>query len=586
MTKAKPEAASDRPPVEAYHTLDMISEPVLITDNDLVIIFANSAAMEMFAGAEETLKGMLPHFSAGSLIGTCIDDFHETPSHQRNLLKGLKGSYQAAIRLPGFAWDITTKRTPDGLGFVAEFQDKSAETQIEDETKKLLQGITDMAEAHNAGLVRERIKTDDFQLPYIVSAGEQVNKMVEDHLAAILEGISVFERFSEGDFSANMPPLPGEKAALNQAIDRTRDNFTNINSEIKRLSDAIVEGNLEVRGNTDNFKGAFREIIESFESAFVGLNSAFSEISAQVGQVSQTVGQMSAASQELASNSQIASTSVDDVSASAEETDVQVQANADAARTAEILVTQNADVAAEGKSKIDEMVTAMEGINASSQDIAKIIKVIDEIAFQTNLLALNAAVEAARAGQHGRGFAVVAQEVRNLAGRSAKAARETSDLIEGANGRVASGVRLATETSESFEKIAVNIAEVKELVETINRASEEQSRGVAQINSAIGEVARTALATSQQADELAATSAEMTAATESMSREISRYKLRPVTPSSADFGMVDGMENLPPEMLAKLKAMMGAKLGGGAGGVAAQPPGGDTDHDERGFLDF
>ncbi|MEC8294961.1 MAG: methyl-accepting chemotaxis protein [Pseudomonadota bacterium] len=587
MTKAKTDKTPEAKGADAFQLLDMISEPVLMTDADLVINYANPAAQKMFAGAEATLQGMLPSFSADNLIGSCIDDFHKNPSHQRSMLKGLRGTYQAAIRLPGFAWDIAVTAAADGQSYVAEFQDKSAEVLLETETKRLLERITEMADAHGAGHVKEFIQTDDFELPNIAAAGVQVNKMVKDHIDAILEGISVFETFSEGDLTANMPQLPGDKAALNHAIDRTRDNFMNVNGEIKRLSNAIMEGKLDVQADTGKFKGAFREVVETFESAFGSLNGAFNELSAQVGQVTQTVGQMSSASQELATNSQIASSSVDEVSASAEETDVQVKANADAAKNAEILVTANAEVAAEGKGKIDDMVTAMEGINASSQDIAKIIKVIDEIAFQTNLLALNAAVEAARAGQHGRGFAVVAQEVRNLAGRSAKAARETSDLIEASTSRVAAGVRLATETSESFEKIATNIGEVRELVETINRASEEQSRGVAQINTAIGEVARTALATSQQADELAATSAEMTAATESMSREISRFQLRPASPSPADFGMVDGMENLPPEMLAKLKAMMGAKVGGApATPAASQSAAQGGDHDERGFLNF
>jgi methyl-accepting chemotaxis protein len=586
MTKAKTEKTPADQGADAFQLLDMISEPVLITDADLVITYANIAAKKMFAGAEATLKGMLPAFSSAKLIGSCIDDFHRDPSHQRGMLKGLRGTYKAAIRLPGFAWDIAVTAAADGESFIAEFQDKSAQVQIEHETRCLLDRITHMAESHAAGHVKETIQTDDFKLDYIASAGEKVNGMVQDHIDAILNGIAVFEAFSEGDFSANIPKLPGDKAKLNRAIDRTRENFMNVNDEVKRLSGAIMSGKLDVEADTGKFKGDFRQIVESFEAAFGSLNGAFSELSAQVGQVTQTVGQMSAASQELATNSQIASSSVDEVSSSAEETDVQVKANADAAKNAEILVTANAEVAAEGKGKIDEMVTAMEGINASSQDIAKIIKVIDEIAFQTNLLALNAAVEAARAGQHGRGFAVVAQEVRNLAGRSAKAARETSDLIEGANSRVASGVRLASETSESFEKIAENIAEVKDLVETINRASEEQSRGVAQSNNAIGEVARTALATSQQADELAATSAEMTAATESMSREISRFQLRPVTTSPADFGMVDGMANLPPEMLAKLKAMMGAQTSQPAPKPAASHTAVGGDHDERGFLNF
>ena len=155
---------------------------------------------------------------------------------------------------------------------------------------------------------------------------------------------------------------------------------------------------------------------------------------------------------------------------------------------------------------------------------------------------------------------------------------------------ISAGVRLASETSENFEQIASNIKEVKDLVETINRASEEQSRGVAQINTAIGEVARTSLATSQQADELAATSAEMTAATESMTREIARYSLRPEAPSAADFGAIEGMDSLPPEMMAKIKAMMGAKLDNAAAKPASNGLsdgfGNGGDHDERGFLNF
>ena len=590
MTKAKTDKTPKENGADGFKLLDLISEPVVMTDENLVITYANPSAQRMFIAAEANLQKMLPNFSAAELIGSCIDDFHENPAHQRGMLQGLRGTHEASIRLPGFAWDIAVTAVEGEGSFIAEFSDKSAEVLIEDETSRLLERITGMADAHSAGQVKEFIQTDDFTLSNISAAGQQVNKMVKEHIDAILEGIAVFECFSEGDFEADMAPLPGDKAALNNAINRTRENFQSVNGEIKRLSTAIMEGKLDVQADTSKFKGGFREVVASFESAFGSLNGAFNALSKQVGQVSQTVGQMSSASQELATNSQIASSSVDEVSASAEETDVQVKANAEAAKNAAVLVTSNAEVAAEGKGKIDEMVTAMEGINASSQDIAKIIKVIDEIAFQTNLLALNAAVEAARAGQHGRGFAVVAQEVRNLAGRSAKAARETSDLIEGATSRISAGVRLASETSENFEQIASNIKEVKDLVETINRASEEQSRGVAQINTAIGEVARTSLATSQQADELAATSAEMTAATESMTREIARYSLRPEAPTAADFGAIDGMDSLPPEMMAKIKAMMGAKLdtpaAKPAGNTLSDGFGNGGDHDERGFLNF
>jgi methyl-accepting chemotaxis protein len=296
---------------------------------------------------------------------------------------------------------------------------------------------------------------------------------------------------------------------------------------------------------------------------------------------------------------------VDEVSASAEQTNIQVKANATAADSASKLVGGAAVVAEDGTRKIGEMVQAMDGIKASSQDIAKIIKVIDEIAFQTNLLALNAAVEAARAGQHGRGFAVVAQEVRNLAGRSAKAARETSDLIEDASTRVQSGVRIADETRQAFTRIAGDIEQVQTLVRDIAIASEEQARGVTQINMAIGEVAKSALATSQQADELASSAAEMSSATETMRRDFNRYKLRkaPVVKQGAV-----SLDNISPEMLAQLRSMMMAQFtadmpaarsdksngaakagqngtrtnGAHANGSARH----NADRDERGFTDF
>ncbi|WP_235915801.1 methyl-accepting chemotaxis protein [Thalassovita mangrovi] len=469
------------------------------------------------------------------------------------------------------------------------------EAQQASELKTLLARIKAMCDAQESGDIGHFIEHDDLSCDEVKEAAEAINTMTRGHVGPILEGINVFEKFSQGDFSADMAQLPGDKAQLNRTIDSTRKRFTDVTEEIKRLSNAIMEGNLDVKADTDKFSGEYREVVEAFEAAFTSLNGSFHALKSQVDQVAQTVGQMSSASQELATNSQIASSSVDEVSASTEETDVQVKANAEAAKNAAHLVNVNAEVAQEGQGKINEMVEAMEGIDASSQDIAKIIKVIDEIAFQTNLLALNAAVEAARAGQHGRGFAVVAQEVRNLAGRSAKAARETSDLIEGAANRVTAGVRLAAETSESFEKIAVNIAEVKDLVETINRASEEQSRGVAQINTAIGEVARTALSTSQQADELAATSAEMTAATEHMAKEIGRFRLSETAVNAGQWDAIAGLDNLPPEMMAKLQEMMDAGHAVPPVAAAAVMKGngrsnghanGHGDYDERGFSNF
>ena len=159
--------------------------------------------------------------------------------------------------------------------------------------------------------------------------------------------------------------------------------------------------------------------------------------------------------------------SVEELSSSLEEVSAQTKLNAQNANRANDLTAKAKTEAAVGNDHMIEMLDAMKEINVSSTGISKIIKVIDEIAFQTNLLALNAAVEAARAGQHGKGFAVVAEEVRNLAARSAKAAKETTDMIEGSINKVNDGTEIANRTAEALTKIVETVTEVAELVEKI-----------------------------------------------------------------------------------------------------------------------
>jgi len=246
-----------------------------------------------------------------------------------------------------------------------------------------------------------------------------------------------------------------------------------------------------------------------------GLNKVLRQLAQSLGegseQVTSAASQVSASSQSLAEGASEQAASLEETSSSLEEMASMTKRNAENAQKANDLAKQARSAADKGTADMQTMNAAMDAIKISSDDIAKIIKTIDEIAFQTNILALNAAVEAARAGEAGMGFAVVADEVRNLAQRSAQAAKETAGKIEGAITKTAQGVGISKQVAETLIEIATKAREVDELVAEVAGASREQTQGITQVNTAVGQMDKVTQSNAANAEESASAAEELNA---------------------------------------------------------------------------
>jgi methyl-accepting chemotaxis protein len=256
------------------------------------------------------------------------------------------------------------------------------------------------------------------------------------------------------------------------------------------------------------------------------LNQMISDLQIAGQQIDSGSTQVSDSSQLLSDGAAQSAAAVEEISSSMNEIGSQTNTSAENAQQANQLSASARDAAHTGTSRMTEMIGAMGEINEAGQNISKIIKVIDEIAFQTNLLALNAAVEAARAGQHGKGFAVVAEEVRNLAARSAKAASETAALIEGSVEKTSNGTEIAKRTGEALEEIVGSIGKVTDLIGEIAAASTEQAQGISQVNIGLQQIDQVIQQNTASAEESAATSEELSSQAAELRNQLGRFKLK------------------------------------------------------------
>jgi methyl-accepting chemotaxis protein len=353
------------------------------------------------------------------------------------------------------------------------------------------------------------------------------NKCIRAVNMIVLDTNQLVESALDGKLStrADISKHEGDFQKIIDGVNKTLDAVIKPVEEASGCLEQMAKGNLDVVMKGD-YKGDHAKIKDALNRTIDSMNEILSQVSIAVDQVDTGSRQVSDASQSLSQSSTESASSIEEISATMQEINSQTRQNAENATQANKLSGDARNSAEEGNDKMHDMKKAMAEINDASASVAKIIKAIDEIAFQTNLLALNAAVEAARAGKHGKGFTVVAEEVRNLAQRSAKAAKETAEMIEGSIKKAEKGAKIAEDTAKSLEIIVAGSAKVTDLIGEIAAAAREQEKAVTQVNQGLTQIDQITQQNTATAEEAAAASEELSSQADDLKGMLAKFSLK------------------------------------------------------------
>jgi len=473
LAQARDEAAKA---MRINQALDNVQSGVMLADTNFEVIYINDSLERMFKAAEQDIRQQLPHFDVNKMLGASIDSFHKDPAHQRRMLANLKEAHSLELVIGSQHINaiISPVINADGehIGFAVEWQNRTQDILIEQEIEHLVQDV-------KAGDLSSRINMADKQgFARMLSSG--INELT-DVIESVFNDINrAMENMSQGDLTASITnEYQGVYAECKNNINGTLTNLSNFIIQIRDAADFIDSSSQEIASGNDNLSHRAEHQAASLEET-------------------------------AASMQQLAST---------------VKNNAENTHQAHELVNTTSQLAEKGGDVVKSAITAMQDINDSSNEIAEIISVIDEIAFQTNLLALNASVEAARAGEQGRGFSVVATEVRNLAQRSANAAKQSNDLIQNSVQKVRAGTAFVNETGAALTEIVNSVAQVGDIVSQIAIASSEQTAGIDQVNLAVTQMDDITQQNAALAEQAAAGSIAMREQSASMTQLLSFFKV-------------------------------------------------------------
>jgi len=355
-----------------------------------------------------------------------------------------------------------------------------------------------------------------------------INKIVKTPLSKVVALANNMENGEIGIANKDAVALTihseDEVGQVAYALSNTVNSLQTYVGEISTVLSAISAGNLSVQTEHEYY-GDFLNIKEALNNIIYSLNHTLFDISKSAELVSARSEQISNGAMAISQGATEQASSTEELSATITEISAQIQKTAENASVASSIAKQSTGEVEKGNHNIEEMLCAMNNINAASMQIGKIIKTIEDIAFQTNILALNAAVEAARAGSAGRGFAVVADEVRNLASKSAEAAKQTAVLIENTVSLVSNGTKIANSTAESFKAIMVSSKKSTDLIAEISKATNTQASAVAQVSVGIEQITQVVQTNSATSEENAAASQDLSMQAQVLQNLVSKFQL-------------------------------------------------------------
>ncbi|WP_428249168.1 methyl-accepting chemotaxis protein [Ferrovibrio sp.] len=422
--------------LQTKETLNSLTNPVILADEQGRLVFLNNAAMRVFGEAAPAIRREIPGFDAAGLLGGPIDTLLRDPALQQHKLATLTGAMAGNLKLGGLSFELTAVPVFDAtgkrLGAAVEWKDVTELLTVQGEVASLV----------------DSAQHGDFS--------QRVN----------LDGKSGFMREIAGGVNGMV------------------DTMARAVNDIDGVMDALAHGRLSQR-MTGQYDGQLKRLQENCNATIDKLNDITGKIGIAAGNVNNSAGEIATGTQDLAQRTESQAATLEQSAAAMQQVTETVRQTAENAQAADHRAAAARDIAAKGGAVVNNAMKAMGEIENGAQRISEIMSLIDEIAFQTNLLALNASVEAARAGEAGKGFAVVAQEVRALAQRSAGASKDIKALIQNSNAQVKTGVDLVGQTGKALEEIVGAIKQASDLVAEIAAASGEQARAMQELNTAI-----------------------------------------------------------------------------------------------------